>query len=248
MRNLTSKQTREMFRRLNKNVKVSDGQLYSMSEEDSPLVREALALLNDDDYPLRTRITDYFFDTRNNDNDGKKQLENAVALVSGAIYGPEYITKSFTRQEENVENQSEINRTRVVTILGYAFEVFRQANDVVELTDKRKTKSYFTVGNYLGVILYDILMNLNNVQQVQRKWCNYLVKVRNEETDAVEAINVSGAKNITVDLLKRKSVKVETYLNEKRIMSTEELNKVRHPLPVDTDSEYYDSEEDVNDN
>jgi len=248
MRNLTSKQTREMFRRLNKNVKVSDGQLYSMSEEDSPLVREALALLNDDDYPLRTRITDYFFDTRNNDNDGKKQLENAVALVSGAIYGPEYITKSFTRQEENVENQSEINRTRVVTILGYAFEVFRQANDVVELTDKRKTKSYFTVGNYLGVILYDILMNLNNVQQVQRKWCNYLVKVRNEETDAVEAINVSGAKNITVDLLKRKSVKVETYLNEKRIMSTEELNKVRHPLPVDTDSEYYDSEEDDNDN
>lgn len=38
MRNLTNCQQREMFRRLNKNIKVSDGQLYAMSEEDSPIV------------------------------------------------------------------------------------------------------------------------------------------------------------------------------------------------------------------
>lgn len=243
MRNLTSKQTREMFRRLNKNVKVSDGQLYSMSEEDSPLVREALALLNEDDYPLRTRINDYFFDTRNNDNDGKANLENAVALVSCTLHGPEFITKSFTRQEEHVENQATINRNRVVTILGYAFDIFRQANDIAQIADRRKMKAQWTIGNYLGPILYDILMNLNSVPQIQTKWANYLGKVRNNEENAQEAIIVSGAQNLNVDKLKRMSVKVDTYLKENRIMSKEELKEIKHPFETDTDTDDEDATE-----
>ena len=237
MRNLTSKQTREMFRRLNRNVKVSDGQLYSMSEEDSPLVREALALLNADDYPLRTRITDYFFDTRNNDNDGKGNLENAIALVSGALHGPEYITKSFSRQEDKVERQDAINRDRVVTILGHAFDVFRQANTLVDLSDRRRMKSQWTVGKYLGPILYDILTNLSSIPQIQAKWASYLGKVRNNEENAEEAILVSGAQNLSVDKLKRISVKVEVYLSQNRIMSKEELGEIHHPVPIDTDDE-----------
>jgi hypothetical protein len=237
MRGLTAKQTREMFRRLNKNVKVSDGQLFSMSEDDSPLVREALALLDADDYPLRARITDYFFDTRNNDNDGKSNLENAIALVSGALHGPEYITKSFTRQEEKVEDQTEVNRARIVTILGHTFEVFRLANDAVELTDKRKMKAQWTVGNYLGAILYDILMNLNNIPHVQTKWVNYLTRFRNGDEMALEAIVVAGAQNINVDKLKRISTKVDIFLSEDRIMTKDELKLIRHPIPVDTDDE-----------
>ena len=246
MRNLTSKQTREMFRRLNKNVKVSDGQLYSMSEEDSPLVREALALLNEDEYPLRTRITDYFFDTRGNDNDGKANLENAIALVSGALYGPEFITKSFARQEEHVENQAAINHNQIITILGYTFDVFRQANEIIELTDRRKKKAQWTVGKYLGAILYDILMNLNDIQQIQRKWATYLGKIRNDVKDADEAIVVSGAQNISVDKLKRISVKVDVYLLENRIMTKEELGKIHHPVPAESDTEDSNDEEDEN--
>jgi hypothetical protein len=141
MQNLTSKQTREMFRRLNRNVRVSDGQLYSMSEEDSPLVREALALLNDDNYPLRTQITEYFFDTQNRDSDAKQNLENAVALVSGALHGPMFITKAFSRQEPHVESPNEVDRVRVVSTLGHVFDVFRQANLIVNLTDGRKKKA-----------------------------------------------------------------------------------------------------------
>jgi hypothetical protein len=74
MRNLTAKAQRIMFRRLNKNVKVSDGQLYAMSVDDSPLVREAIAFLDNDDYPLRNMISEHFFDTRNSDTNGKKNL------------------------------------------------------------------------------------------------------------------------------------------------------------------------------
>ena len=237
MRNLTGKQTREMFRRLNKSVKVSDGQLYSMSEEDSPLVREALALLNDDDYPLRTRVTDCFFDTRNSDNDGKSNLENAMALVSGALHGPEFITKSFARQEEHVENQAAINRSRVVTILGHVFDVFRMADEIVPITDKRKTKSQWTVGNFLGAILYDVLMNLSAIHPIQTKWATYLGKLRNNDESAKEAVSVTGAQNISTDKLCRISAKVQMYLTENRILTREELGAIRHPIPVDEEDE-----------
>lgn len=237
MRNLTSKQTREMFRRLNRNVRVSDGQLYSMSEDDSPLVREALALLNEPDYPLRTQITEYFFDTQNRDSESKPNLENAVALVSGAIYGEEFITRSYSRQEEHIENQEPINRTAVVLILGQVFDVFRQANLIVNLTDGRKKKAQWTVGRYLGAILYDILNNLGSIPQIQQKWATYIAKVRNDEPNANEAISVPGAQNMNVDRLKRISKKIEVYINTGRILTKEELDAIFHHLQIDSDSE-----------
>ena len=237
MRNLTGQQTREMFRRLNKSVKVSDGQLYSMSEEDSPLVREALALLNDDEHPLRTRITDCFFDTRNKDNDGKSNLENAVALISGALHGPEFITKSFARQEEHVENQAVVNRSRIVTILGHVFDVFRMADAITPLLDKRRMKSQWTVGNFLGAILYDVLMNLNAIHPIQTKWATYLGKLRSEEDSAEEAVTVPGAQNINVDKLRRISVKVQVYISENRILGKDELSAIRHPIPAEEEDE-----------
>jgi hypothetical protein len=243
MRNLTSKQTREMFRRLNKSVKVSDGQLYAMSEEDSPLVREALSLLNDDNHPLRTLITDYFFDTRENDNDCKKNLENAIALVSGALYGPEFITKLFDRQEDNVEDQEPIDRSVIVSRLAHVFDVFRQANEIVELTDRRKLKSQWTVGKYLGAILYDVLTNLYSVPRIQKKWATYLAKVRRDEPDASEAIVVSGAQNLNADKLKRISTKVQTYVTENRIMAKDELDLIHHESSADCEDDDSDTEE-----
>jgi hypothetical protein len=242
MRNLTNKQTRELFRRLNKSIKVSDGQLYAMSEDDSPLVAEALALLNADDYPLRSAITEYFFDTQNADNDGRKNLENAVALISGAINGVDYITKSFSRQEEMVECQTPIDRERLVTILSNAFEAFRQADNIIELNSRSQKRAQFTIGKYLGAILYDILMNPNSIKNVQAKWTAYLVRVRNGTEHAEEVIKISGAQNISPDRLKRISVKVNTFITENRIMTTDEINEIRHLGETDGQSND-DSEE-----
>jgi len=239
MRNLTSKQTREMFRRLNKNIRVSDGQLYSMSEEDSPLVREALSLLNDDDYPLRTRINDVFFDTRNKDNDGKRNLENAIALVSGALHGPMFITKSFARQEDNVEDQTPIDRFCVVDVLDDVFDVFLQADELFPLANRRAARSQWAVGKYFGAILYDILMNPTTIVQIQKKWATYLSMLRRGDEGASEAYIVAGANNITVDKLKRICTKVDTYLSTGRIMTKEELDKIRHP--AQTESEQHDT-------
>jgi len=228
MRNLITRQTRELFRRLNKNIKVSDGQLYSMSEDDSPLVAEALALLNDDDYPLRSAITEYFSVKQDKDNDGRGILANAVALISGAINGVSFITKSFDRQTPMVECQTPIDRERLVTILSNVFDVFRQADNIIELNSRSQKRAQFTIGKYLGAILYDILMNPNSIQNIQAKWTAYLVRVRNGTEDAEEAVKISGAQNICPDRLKRISVKVNTFITENRIMTNDEIKDIHH--------------------
>jgi hypothetical protein len=230
MRGLTPFQQRQMFRRLNKNVKVSDGQLYWMSSDDSPLIKEALAFLNDSAYPLRARITSTFFDTTvkpENDN-GKMLLANAVALVSGALNGVEYITKSFGRQEEKVESQVPVDRDRVVTIIGLVLDVFRSVEEQSPLNNKAKMKAQWSVGKYLGAILYDILMNPGDIRRVQVTWTKYLVAVRKGESNAEEAIEIKGAQNINPDKLKKKCHKVEVYLKEKRLVTDDELNDIKH--------------------
>ena len=242
MRGLTNAQQREMFRRLNKNVKVTDGQLYAMSEEDSPLVREALSLLNDDAYPLRNRLTAHFFDMREKDNDGKKDLENAIALISGALYGPQFITKSFSRQEEKVESQDPIDRTKVVTVLGQVLDVFRMVDQESELTDRRKMKGQWPVGRYLGVILYDIQTATVPIAQVQQKWAKYILLARRGTMFADEAIKITGAQNLNPDRLKRMSVKVEIFMRDNRLATEAELKAVRHSEDVDDETEEGDDD------
>lgn len=233
MRNLNPYHIRKMFRRLNKNVKVSDGQLYAMSEEDSPLVKEAVALLEDDNYPLRELITRHFFDTRGSDNDGKANLANAVALVSGAVNGVGYITKSYNTQDSMVESQEPIDRGKVLTNLGCLFETFSLADSYVAQTDRRRLRGQWSVGNWLGAILYDILTNPGETRRIQEKWARYIARVRQEQTQglttAEEATKIAGAQNLTATRYKRISMKVEIFMRENRLATELELNQYTHP-------------------
>ena len=228
MRNLESKDQRIMFQRLNKNIKVSDGQLYAMSQEDSSLVKEAMALLNDDNYPLRELITRHFFDTRDTDNDGKSNLANAVALVSGAHNGVHYITKSFNTQDEEVDNKGDMDRDKIVRILGSLFEIFTLADNFQPLTDRRRLRGQWSVGYLLGPMLYDILENPGETRRIQEKWARFIEKLRKDE-NAVEAIKLSGAQNLTATRYKRINRKVDVFMNENRIATEAELKLLTHP-------------------
>ena len=244
LQNLSSAEQREMFRRLNKNVKVSDGQLDAMSEDDSPLVKEAMAFLNDDDYPLRELITTHFFDTRNADNDGKKHLENAIALISGALYGRHSITRSFSHQEDNVNSQEAIPRARIVDTLRPVFDIFTRANEIESLTNKTKLRGQWSVGKWIGVMLYDVLANPSEIGAVQEKWVRYLVRVRRNKAGAEDATKLSGAQNLTATRYKRISTKVDIYLRDKRIAADEELNDISDPIAAAPESDVEEEEED----
>jgi len=248
MRGANAEDQRTMFRRLNKSVKVTDGQLYTMSADDSPLVREAVAFLDDDDYPLRALITRHFFDTRQADNAGKKNLENAVALISGALQpGVGFITKSFNVQEEHVNNQAPINRALVCQWLSQLFAIFSLADETEPLADKRKKRGQWSVGKWLGVMLYDLKTNADvdpyAVLRVQEKWASYLIRVRRGDARAEDASTLAGAQNLTAIRYRRISTKVAIYLAEDRIASDEELKQI--PEENNEQSEVSDEELDV---
>ncbi len=244
MRNLTSKQQRIMFRRLNKNVKVSDGQLYAMSEDDSPLIQEAIAFLNDDAYPLRARITHHFFDTRNADNAGHSNLANAVAIVSGITHGPEFITKSYNVQDPKVELQDRIDREKIVRIFGYVLDIFDRADVLAPFPDKRKRRGQWSVGYLLGVMLYDLLTNDEEILRIKHKWATYIDYLRTRD-GAVDAIKLSGAQNLNEKRYERMSKSVDFYQSNGRAATDAELNLLTtegvmddETATVTTDDEY----------
>lgn len=247
MDNLTPDVQREMFRRLNNSVKVSDGHLYAMSD-DAPLVCEALAFLNDAAYPLRARITGVFFDTVNADNDGKANLSNAVAIVSGAMHGVEFITKSFARNESKVESQEPINRQKVISLIGDVISVFERADAEFPLDNKNKRKAQWSIGWALGAIMYDLTQNTANREQYIEKWKTWLVVVRRgENANAKEAIEIKGAQNINPDKLKRKSYRVQKFLETGELTTEEELKSIKHGSDdlddTDEDDVYSDTNE-----
>lgn len=237
MRGLTAYDQRIMFRRLNKNVKVSDGQLYSMSEDDSPLVREALAFLNDDQYPLRDKITEHFFDTRHADNDGKSHLENVIALLSGTIHGVNFITKSYNVQEPKIESQEPINRDLIIHVIGSILEIFAMADQQHPLQDKRKRRGQWSVGKWLGAILYDCLTHQGETRRIQEKWASYIVAVRRDEEGAKQATELGGAKNLTASHYKKVCTKVDIYLRDHRIATDEELKQIIHENEEEDDND-----------
>jgi hypothetical protein len=246
MRNLTSKDQRIMFRRLNKNVKVTDGQLYSMSEDDSPLVKEAISFLNDEDYPLRDKITTHFFVPKE-DNLRKSNLENAIAILSGAIYGVKHISKLYNAQEEVIESQEPIRREMIVHIIGSILEIFTMADQQQPLQDKRKLRGQWGVGKWVGAILYDYHTHQGETRSIQEKWANYIVAVRREEVGAEQASKLGGAQNLTETRYKKICTKVEIYLKEGRVATDEELATVVHNDSNDNGQEEEEEEEDFSD-
>jgi hypothetical protein len=199
-----------------------------MSEEDSPLVQEALAFLNDDHYPLREKITMHFFDTRNADNDGKCHLENVIALLSGVIYGVNFITKSYNIQEPKIESQDPIDRSTIVEVLDSILEIFTMADQQHPLQDGRKRRGQWSVGKWLGAILYDILTHIDALQTIQEKWSNYIVAFRRDEEGAEEATKLGGAQNLTATRYKKICTKVDIYLRDRRIATDVELAEIHH--------------------
>jgi len=245
MRGMTNKEQCTMFRRLNKNIKVSDGQLYAMSD-DSLVVKEALALLNDDNYPLRGLILEHFFDTRGADNNGRKNLENAIAIVSGALYGPHYITKSYNIQEEKVESHEPIDRNIIIDILSNVFHIFTLANQIIPMTDRRKLKSQWSVGKWLGAMLYDVLTHPNQIEETQNRWAKYIAAVRRGVMFAEDASKLSGGQNLTANKYRRICAKVTIFVNQGRLAVDSEIMHLTHDeddITVTTEEDIYEDVE-----
>jgi hypothetical protein len=147
MYNMTEKDERELFRRANKSIKPSDGQLYKMSDTDSQLVILAVQFLEDTAYRHRGLITSTICDTTptedgvSRDSAGQPNLANAVAFLSGILNGPYFITKSFDRQYRWVDSLSPIDITRLDASILDILSIFRDADATCSNTQLIDVKS-----------------------------------------------------------------------------------------------------------
>jgi hypothetical protein len=231
LRNMNSSAIRKQFRLLQRGVKVAAGELYWMSQE-LPTVQYALRMLNDPLYPLRSQITELFFDTQDNDTKSHGHLTNAVALCAGAQHGVKYLSKSFDVNEEILSTP--VNEDLVETRLRLAFQPFRQANIRYPITDGRVKKGEWAVGKYLGAILYDIITNPDSVPAVQERWAEIISRNRAGEDLAVTAVRINGAKAQTVNASKLSKICFQVkFALENRRMPLE----AEYPVPIATDAE-----------
>ncbi len=225
----TPAQIVEQFRRLNRNIKVSDGQLYFMYIEESPLVQEAVALLEDEDHPLRSTVDEVFSEGLREDNDKRMNLANAIAMVSGAVHGVDSITTAFIRQEINVSETDELDRDSISETLEHVFKVFLRANRMYDVPHASKKKALFNVGKWVAPILYDVLTRGNkSIKEIQKKWVDMMVLFRQGAENSADAITIAGANNIKPDKLARISAKVQQYLDDRTILTETELKKIFH--------------------
>lgn len=237
--NATTSQQIDMFRRLNKSVSVTPGQLFEMSETDSTLVQEALAFLNADDYPLRAKITEHFTDTRNEaDSKGRTVLANTVVLISCALYGVYHANKSFEYHEDVLNTP--IDNSKLQNMLGLLFAVYERANQIFPITDKRKLKAQRPMGRFNGAILYDLHTQPQNILDVIEKWGRFIAMYREGNPFAIDALDIAGAQNLTPHRLKKISSNVASLLNHMRLLTKEELKVIYH----DDNETVYDDESD----
>jgi hypothetical protein len=258
LRNMNPEEIRMQFRLLNKVVRVSHGQLYHMSAEDSPLVAYAASIMTDETNALRPRILDIFPQGVLTDTASRGMLANLVALCAGAQNGERHITTSFDRNEPVLSLP--INLALIETRLGLAFSAIRRANTRMPadwVRDGRVSRGEFNVGRYLGAILYDLLPHglpgtasyepaPADTDAIQDKWARIIELARLRDPGAGLATTVTGAGNLTTRKLRRLSKQVEFYLREGRMPNEQEyvtLLAFHGPAPPEEDDS--DSEEDA---
>jgi hypothetical protein len=214
-----------------------------MSQDDSTLIQEAIAFMTDVNYPLRERCIKVFTDFyTKEDTDSAKRLENVVGIISGTLYGVRFITTSFDKQEQHVENKAPIDRNLLCKHFDIVLKIFEIANDTLPLDKKKEKKEQFTLGNLIGAILYDIHQKYEE-SDIIYKWSNYILQVRQRIENAKEACHLKGAQNLNPDKLAKKSYRVQMFLQERRLVSEDELKNIKHKYSLSEDEDEDEDED-----
>lgn len=248
LRGLPPAEQREMFRRMNDPTKVSPGQLFAMSD-DTPLVQEALAFIEDASHTLRDLIDHHFPNItridketgRRKDSDGRTILANTVGIVSGLLYGPHYITTSYDRQEEVLLEP--VHRPTFLRELSKVLDILEDADAALGEVDKRTLLKQWNLGFILGPLIYDI-KTTEDLAATRQKWKAYIIRVRVKSPNAEEALTkLGGGNNLTATRLLRMSKRVDKYLEDGTLLSKEELKLIHH-IDDEGDHEEEEDEED----
>jgi hypothetical protein len=248
LRNLDASEIREQFRLLNRVVKVTDGHLYHMSREDSPLIDYACRLM-EGAHPLRERIESLFGESVLQDTGSRGTLANLVALFAGAQHGlgPRtatgkytqcHITRSFDTNSDILNHP--VNEDLIEMRMRICFSVFERANELHPITDARVRKGEFNVGKYLSVVLYDLVSGRDPLATVE-KWSRAVASARTGIDMMLNATTMKGAQNLNYRKMSQISFQVDFVLANGRMPTDTEIrdwkDRTGETATVDEDDE-----------
>jgi hypothetical protein len=252
LRGLDAAEIREQFRLLNRVVRVTDGHLYYMSREDSPLIDYACRLMEDPEHPLRAQIVALFGEAVLQDTDSRGTLSNLMALCAGAQHGLGPRTASGKYPQCHITRSFDVNcdilgvpvdAALIETRLRICFAAFERADDIIRMADARVRKGEFNVGRYLGVMLHDLAVGIDPMVLVG-KWSQTIASVRDGNGTMANATTIKGAQNLNHRKMSQISFQVDFALGHQRMPNEAELHEWRARTGDDATVAEEDEDED----
>lgn len=181
----------EIFDRLQNGIILSSGERFHAMRFLSPLVDYTCHILLYEDSPLQ-RMSEEIWGTRLLDadqkiGDGTKRfriLREAVCIVSGSLWGPEYYSENYDvlreklrkgLTEEQKDRSLEILKT-IMHIYSKALHTKIQGSDT--LSEKTLKDNFWNPKNFSGYILYSLWEYPEEKASIEKKWIDFLVQYR----------------------------------------------------------------------
>lgn len=199
----------EIFDRVNAGVTLKDGEKF-FNYRKKPLVALAERLFLTPGQGLHGEATARWGDYIGRKNKRRDNHANAVALVAGAAYGSNYLTKSYTKLSRHLDGLHEggvttqINDALVTERLRMLLDVYRQVDEIQETTSQERG-SHWPVGKTSGYILHSLTdCSADEVDARKEVWVKFLTQCRlDKKTLNYLYADISKSNNLTESRLEK---------------------------------------------
>jgi hypothetical protein len=185
----------EIFDRLQNGIALSHGERFHAMRFLSPLVQYTCETLLYEDATLQKSI-ETIWGPRKLDGDPKvgdgtkryRTLREAVCLIAGSLWGPEYFTEIYDTMREKIRLPlTEGAKERSLIILKQLIAIYTKAMSVSlggedKLSEKALKDSFWNPKYFSGYILYSLWEHPGQWPQIEKKWVDFLVQYRKKPT------------------------------------------------------------------
>lgn len=191
----TEEERIEIFDRLQNGIILSYGERFHAMRFLSPMVEYTCDVLLHEDSKLQRECEEVWGTRLLDEDDSKKgdgtkrfrNLREAVAIVSGTLWGPEFFSDNYDALREKLrkplteeqKKKSEILMKSILKIYRRAIRANISGED--KMNEKQLKDSFWNPKNFTGYILYTLWENYEDtykIKQIEEKWVDFLIQYR----------------------------------------------------------------------